>query len=82
MLFRSVTVYAYGTSTPQWWKTTGPKVERAKNLRVYALDPEAVRALGKLAARTVRLQCTIQEGDIWMRDDADSVQITLTPLKA
>jgi uncharacterized protein YaeQ len=41
-----------------------------------------VRALGKLAARNMRLQCTLQEGDIWMRDDADSVQITLTPLKA
>jgi len=78
----AMVVYAYGTSTPQWWKATGPKVERAKNLRVYALDPEAVRALGKLAARNMRLQCTLQEGDIWMRDDADSVQITLTPLKA
>jgi uncharacterized protein YaeQ len=78
----SMIVYAYGTSTPQWWKTTGPKVERAKNLTVYALDPEAVRELGRLAARNMRLQCTIQDGDIWMRDDSDSVQITLNPLKS
>ena len=78
----AVSVYAYGTSTPQWWKATGPKVERARNLSVFALDPEAVRALGKLAARSMRLQCTLQEGDIWMRDDADAVQIVLTPLKA
>lgn len=78
----AMVVYAYGTSTPQWWKATGPKVERAKNLAVFALDPEAVRALGKLAARNMRLQCILQEGDIWMRDEADAVQITLTPLKA
>ena len=76
-----VLVYAYGTSTAQWWKQTGPKLLRARNLQVFGLDPEAVRALAKMAARNMRLQCTIQEGDIWMRDDAQGVQISRTVLK-
>ena len=77
-----VAVYAYGTSTVQWWKQAGPKLERARNLRVFGLEPEAVRSLSKLAARNMKLQCTIQEGDIWMRDDADAVEIGRTLLKA
>ena len=76
-----VLVYAYASSTQLWWKQTGPKLERARNLKVYWLDPEAVRQLGKMAARNMQLQCTIQDGDIWMRDDSDGVQIGRTALK-
>ena len=78
----NVMVYAYGTSTPQWWKQVGPKLERARNLHVLAIDPEAARALSRLAKRNMQLQCTIQDGDIWIRDDSDAVQIGLTVLKA
>ncbi len=77
-----VTVYAYGSSTPQWWKQVGPKLERARNLQVAGIDPEAARALAKLARRNMRLQCTIQDADIWMRDDTEAVQVSLNPLKA
>ena len=77
----AVLVYAYASSTQLWWKQTGPKLERARNLKVYGLEPEAVRQLGKMAARNMRLQCTIQDGDIWMRDDSDGVQIGSTALK-
>jgi uncharacterized protein YaeQ len=76
-----VLVYAYGTSTPQWWKQNGPKLERARNLKVLAIEPEAARELGKLAARNMRLQCTIQDGDIWMRNDSDAVQVGISSLK-
>jgi uncharacterized protein YaeQ len=76
-----VRVYAYGTSTPQWWKQTGPKLERARNLQVLAIEPEAARELGNLAARNMRLQCTIQDGDVWMRNDSDAVQVGISSLK-
>ena len=76
-----VSVYAYGSSTPQWWKQVGPKLERARNLQVAGIDPEAARALAKLARRNMRLQCTIQDADIWMRDDTEAVQVSLNPLK-
>ena len=77
-----VLVYAYGTSTAQWWKQTGPKLARARNLHVVGLDQEAVRALGKMAARSMRLQCTVQDADIWMRDDSEAVEIGRAVLKA
>ena len=77
-----VLVYPYASSTAQWWKQTGPKLERARNLKVTAFDSEAVRALGLLAARNMKLQCTIQDGDIWVRDEADAVEVGRTVLKA
>ena len=45
------------------------------------IDPEAARALAKLARRNMRLQCTIQDADIWMRDDTEAVQVSLNPLQ-
>ena len=71
-----VLVYAYASSTAQWWKQVGPKLERARNLKVFALEHEAVRALGLMAARNMRLQCTIQDGVIWLGGDNEHVEIT------
>jgi uncharacterized protein YaeQ len=77
----AVKVYAYGSSTYNWWKQTGPKLERARNLAVAGVAPETSQALGKLAARNMRLQCTIQDREIWIRDDNESVPVALTTLK-
>jgi uncharacterized protein YaeQ len=77
----AVKVYAYGSSAYNWWKQTGPKLERARNLAVVSLATGTSQALGKLATRTMQLQCTIQDGEIWMRDDHESVQVALTTLK-
>jgi uncharacterized protein YaeQ len=76
-----VKIYAYSTSVPMWWKQVGPKVERARNLAVYSIAPEVTQALGKLAQRAMRLQCTVQDGEIWIRDETESVEVVLTKLK-
>jgi uncharacterized protein YaeQ len=76
-----VKIYAYGTSVPMWWKTVGPKLERARNLSVLAVPPETSQALGRLAERNMQLQCTVQDGSIWIRDDSDEVEVALTSLR-
>jgi uncharacterized protein YaeQ len=76
------TVYAYGASTELWWKPIAEKLARAKNLTVWRVPTSASQALGKLAARTMQLQCTIQDGQLWFSDAAETVQIGLTALKA
>ena len=40
------------------------------------------RALAKLAQRAMELQCTIQDGQIWMGDRNDTVQVELAMLKS
>jgi uncharacterized protein YaeQ len=77
-----VTVYAYGTGADLWWKPLADRLERAKNLSVYRVPTPATQALGKLAARNMQLQCTIQEDQLWFSNAVDTVPLELKVLKA
>ncbi|MDB5806401.1 MAG: hypothetical protein JWN73_3723 [Betaproteobacteria bacterium] len=76
-----VKVYAYGTSVPMWWKQIGPKLERTRNLAVVSLAPDISQALGRLAKRSMQLQCTVQDGAVWMRQDDDAVEVIFNTLR-
>ena len=74
----AVVVYAYGgRGTGIWWRQTGPDVARLRNLTVKTLAPATSQALAKLAERNMRLQCTVQEGQVWLGNAAGGV--TLEP---
>jgi uncharacterized protein YaeQ len=75
-----VVVYCYSGSSNIWWNQVGSKVERARNLRVMNIPVEASLALASLAQRSMQLQCTIQDGQIWMTGGGQSVQIDLVSL--
>jgi uncharacterized protein YaeQ len=77
-----VVVYSYSSSGNVWWSQIGSRVERAKNLQVLSVPAAASSALAALAQRTMQLQCTIQDGQIWMTGGDQSVQIDLTAFKA
>lgn len=70
-----VVVYCYGSASHVWWNQAGPKLERARNLTVVSLPSASTQELALLAQRTMRLQCTIQDGQIWVGDGARSVQV-------
>jgi uncharacterized protein YaeQ len=70
-----VIVYSYSAASPIWWKQLANKVDRAKNLTVVNLPSEATAALEKMAQRTMQLQCTIQDGQIWLTDGTETVQV-------
>ncbi len=73
---RQVMVLSYGGRTAEvWWQQTQGKVSGQKNLRVLALSVEEGKALASLAARGMRLQCTIQDGVIWLGGDQDHVEL-------
>ena len=44
---------------------------------MLSLSPEESQALAGLAERNMRLQCTIQDGTIWL--GGDSKQVELAP---
>ena len=54
---------------------------RAKQLAVWRIPVSASRMLTTLAARTMHLQCTIQDGGLWVSDAARNVQIEPVALK-
>jgi uncharacterized protein YaeQ len=76
-----VVVYAYSPTTHIWWNQTGSRIERAKNLSVVQVSAESSQALAALAERSMQLQCTIQDGQIWMTCGEDSVEVGLTVLQ-
>jgi len=76
-----VFVYAYGDRVVDaWWEKTAPLVDRAANLAVTRLSAAAGRAVGRLAERTMELQCTIQDGQLWVAAAGESVEVELLPL--
>ena len=73
---RHVVVLSYGGRGAEiWWQQTAGKVAGQKNLRVLSLTADEGLALASLVQRTMRLQCTIQEGLIWLGDDERQVEL-------
>ena len=78
-----VFVYSYsGHGAGIWWNQIGAKLERIRNLGVFNLPAGVGPALARLADRSMQLQCTIQDGHIWMGDGKEAVQIELQVLKS
>ncbi|CAM5189206.1 putative protein YaeQ OS=Castellaniella defragrans OX=75697 GN=HNR28_002241 PE=4 SV=1 [Castellaniella defragrans] len=61
-----VVVMAYGRGAGLWWSGVRDKVARAGNLRVYALDAEATKALAALAERNMSLSVNVTDGSAWV----------------
>ena len=77
-----VIIYSYGgRSADLWWAQNRDKLERAKNLTVICLPPADTQALAKLARRTMQLQCTVQEGEIWLADNNERIEVNMITLK-
>lgn len=76
-----VVVLCYAGSCDSWWKSIAGKLARLTNLSVVQLPAETADALAALAERGMRLQCMIQDGDVWFSSDKASVQVTRTVLK-
>jgi uncharacterized protein YaeQ len=76
-----VVIYAYGRGTDLWWSRSRAVLERSQNLRVMSLPVAASLDLAKLAQRTMQLQCTIQDGHVWLGDKDHAVEIALTTLQ-
>ncbi|BEV14010.1 YaeQ family protein [Herbaspirillum sp. DW155] len=76
-----VLVYSYSSTSNIWWNQTGSRVDRAKNLKVINIPAEASQALAALAERTMQLQCTIQDGQIWLGANENMVLIEPETIK-
>jgi uncharacterized protein YaeQ len=73
---KRVFIYTFsGHSAGVWWRQTGPQLERVNNLTVINLPEAAIQAMEKLAQRSMELQCTIQEGQLWMGDKETTVLV-------
>ena len=70
-----VVVYTYGRGADLWWKQAGEKLARSANLSVIDLPKSATQGIAKLAGRNMKLNCTIQDGQVWLGDADQTVQV-------
>jgi len=64
-----VVVYAYSARPERWLDPIRKELEGLRNLRILSVDAASAAALSLMAGKDMRLQCTIQDGDVWVRDD-------------
>lgn len=76
-----VVVYSYGSNSAIWWNQVANKLGRAQNLTVLGLPAATAQLLGKLAQRSMQLQCSIEDGEIWLRTEAAAVAVELVALQ-
>ncbi len=76
----SVSLFAYSTAVPVWWAAIAHKLTRLRNLAVWHLPSEQSQELAALAERSMQLQVTVQEGQVWVGNGAHSVELSLKRL--
>ena len=73
---QQVSVYSHASSTPVWWKGLQNKITRADNLAVWQIEAAQSQALAGLSERSMQLQVTVQDAQVWIGNGAATVEIT------
>ena len=76
-----VFVYGFNRAAEPWWQLAEPKLARAKNLSVRRISVSGDVSLAALAQRTMQLNCTIQDGQVWLGDGERTAAIELLTLR-
>jgi len=80
---KQVAVYLYGGNTArQWWMRHADALRRFTNLSIMNFAEEDTQAFIGLTQRSMRLQCTIQDGQLYASDNSQTVQLTAIPLQS
>ena len=66
-----VVVYTYSPRPELWWDPVKRRFEGERKLSVFHVDAGSAAALGRMAGTSMSLQCSIQDGEVWIRDDRD-----------
>jgi len=77
-----VAIYCFQhRSADVWWRQLAAKLERFPHLSVFMLPEGISEQLASFAERSMHLQCTIQDGEIWFSNENASLQFTLERLR-
>lgn len=76
------TFVAYAASAPIWWAGVADRLARADRLAVWQVPALHSAELAALAARSMQLQVTVQDGLVWVADGQRSVELAPRALKA
>ena len=75
---KQVLVLTYGGRVAQtWWEQNQAQLRKQAKLAVIDLPAEATHTLAARVARTMRVSCTIQDGELWL--DVDDATLHVIP---
>ena len=74
---KRVVVLTYGGRVADmWWEQNQAGFKKQERLSVFNLSADDSRALAKLASRNMSIQCTVQEGEVWIISEGESLRIS------
>ncbi len=77
---REVVVYTYGgRSAELWWEQNQTALRRLDKLAVFSLPADQTQALAKTVARTMQVNATVQEAELWLAIGDQSLHIAPQP---
>jgi uncharacterized protein YaeQ len=75
-----VIVYTYSAHPERWWDAIKQRFDGERQLSLLHVSPSSARELSAMARPTMSLQCSVQDGEIWFRDDAGAaVRVEMAP---
>ncbi|MCW8826242.1 MAG: YaeQ family protein [Gammaproteobacteria bacterium] len=75
---KEVYIYTYsGHSAEIWWEQNANKLSSIDNLHLFNLPAGQRNELSQLSHKNMTLQATIQDDEIWLSDETNSVAIKL-----
>ncbi|MBM6552084.1 YaeQ family protein [Marinomonas ostreistagni] len=66
---QQVVIVNYNDKSDIWWDQSKGKLSRFDNLRVLQFAEAEIQALEALCARTMQLNVTIQDGEMWVSSE-------------
>lgn len=71
-----VCIYLYGGRNAElWWQRNVNKLQRFENLTVLEIPEDTCNELVSLVQRSMQLQCTIQDGEVWLNCGGQTVGV-------
>lgn len=72
-----VLVYAYGGRSAEiWWEQNQSSLRKLDKLSVFVLPAEQTKALAKTVTRSLQVNATVQEAELWLVIGDQSLHIT------
>ena len=79
---REVKVYLYGgRAASMWWAQNEAALARFRNVYVIEVPAAVTDVLTPLAERNMRLDCTIQDAQVWLASNGATLHFELVVLK-
>lgn len=70
-----VVVYAFGRAVEMWWKQNEKALAKQDKLQVWLISAEDCTAMVALVERGMTLQCTLQDGELMIAAERDTITI-------